>query len=100
MLHILLLEDDSADSELIRATLKSGGIDCELKQVETRNDFLVELQSDNWDLILSDYLLPQFDGISALKIAQETCPDIPFILVSGVLGEERAIEALKDGATD
>ena len=100
MLHILLLEDDSADSELIRATLKNGGINCELKQIETRNDFLAELQSCNWDLILSDYLLPQFDGISALKIAQETCPDIPFILVSGVLGEERAIEALKDGATD
>ena len=100
MLHILLLEDDSADSELIRATLKNGGINCELKQIETRNDFLAELQSCNWDLILSDYLLPQFDGFSALKIAQETCPDIPFILVSGLLGEERAIEALKDGATD
>ena len=100
MLHILLLEDDSADSELIRATLKNGGIDCELRQVETRNDFLAELQNCNWDLILSDYLLPQFDGISALKIAQQTCPNIPFILVSGVLGEERAIEALKDGATD
>ncbi|MEL6461851.1 MAG: response regulator [Cyanobacteria bacterium J06621_15] len=100
MLHILLLEDDSADSELIRATLVNGGINCDLKQVETCNDFLAELQNDNWDLILSDYLLPQFDGISALKIVKETCPDIPFILVSGVLGEERAIEALKDGATD
>ncbi|MDY6900913.1 MAG: response regulator [Cyanobacteriota bacterium] len=100
MLHILLLEDDSVDSELIRATLKNGGINCELKQIETRSDFLAELQNDKWDLILSDYMLPQFDGISALKIAQETCPNIPFILVSGVLGEERAIEALKDGATD
>jgi len=100
MLHILLLEDDSADSELIRATLINGGINCEIKQVETRADFLAELQNDNLDLILSDYSLPQFDGISALKIAQETCPEIPFILVSGVLGEERAIEALKDGATD
>ena len=100
MLHILLLEDDSADSELIRATLNNGGVNCELKQVETRTDFLAELQSGNLDLILSDYLLPQFDGISALKMAQETRPDVPFILVSGVLGEERAIEALKDGATD
>ncbi len=100
MLHILLLEDDSADSELIRATLKNGGINCEIKQVATCKDFLAELQNDNLDLILSDYALPQFDGISALKIAQETCPDVPFILVSGVLGEERAIEALKEGATD
>ncbi len=100
MLYILLLEDDAADCELIRATLKNGGINCELKQVANRTDFLAELQNDNLDLILSDYSLPQFDGISALKIAQEICPDVPFILVSGVLGEERAIEALKDGATD
>ncbi len=100
MLYILLLEDDFADSELIRATLRNGGINCELKQVVNRTDFLAELQNDNLDLILSDYQLPQFDGLSALKIAQETRPDIPFILVSGVLGEERAIEALKDGVTD
>ncbi len=100
MLYILLLEDDCADRELIRATLKNGGINCELKQVCNRIDFLAELQNDNLDLILSDYLLPQFDGISALKLAQENRPDVPFILVSGVLGEERAIEALKEGATD
>lgn len=100
MLYILLLEDDAADRELIGATLKNGGINCELKQVANRTDFLTELQNDNLDLILSDYLLPQFDGISALKIAQEIRSDVPFILVSGVLGEERAIEALKDGATD
>ncbi|AFY55844.1 PAS domain S-box [Rivularia sp. PCC 7116] len=100
MLHILLLEDDSADCELIRATLKNGGINCNLKTVATRQAFLAELQNDSLDLILSDYSLPQFDGISALKLAQETCSDVPFILVSGVLGEERAIEAVKDGATD
>ena len=100
MLYILLLEDDSADSELIRATLKNGGINCELKRITTRKEFVAELQNDNLDLILSDYLLPQFDGISALKIAIETRPNVPFILVSGVLGEERAIEALKEGATD
>ncbi len=100
MLYILLLEDDSADSELIRAILKKGGINCEFKRVTTRKDFVAELQNDNLDLILSDYALPQFDGISALKIATQTCPNVPFILVSGVLGEERAIEALKEGATD
>ncbi len=100
MLHILLLEDDSVDSELIRATLKNGGINCELKCITTRKEFVAELRNDNLDLILSDYSLPQFDGISALKIATETRPNVPFILVSGVLGEERAIEALKEGATD
>lgn len=100
MLHILLLEDDLADSELISATLKNGGINCQLKRVITRENFFSELQNHNLDLILADYSLPQFDGISALEIAQKTCPDVPFILVSGVLGEERAIEALKNGATD
>ncbi len=100
MLHILLLEDDFADCELIRVRLKNGGINCELKQVVNRTDFLAELQNHSLDLILSDYALPQFDGISALKIAQEIRSDVPFILVSGVLGEERAVEALKDGATD
>lgn len=100
MLHILLLEDDLADSELIHATLKNGGINCELKRVTTCEDFLTELQKDNLDLILSDYSLPQFDGLSALEIAQQTCPHVPFILVSGILGEETAIEALKNGATD
>ena len=100
MLQILLLEDDLADSELIRATLKNGGMNCEFKRVTTREEFVIELQNENLDLILSDYLLPQFDGISALEIAQQISPDVPFILVSGVLGEETAIEALKNGATD
>ena len=68
--------------------------------METRADFLASLEQDGIDLILADYSLPSFDGISALKIAVEKRPEVPFIFVSGTMGEEVAIEALKIGATD
>ncbi len=99
-LRILLLEDSLLDTELIQAHLSDGGLDCELVRVETRTDFLRALEQDAFDLILSDYSLPAFDGISALAIAQATCPELPFIFVSATLGEELAIETLKSGATD
>lgn len=100
MLHVLLLEDAQFDIELIETTLKNGGIECELVCVETQKAFLEALKTTNFELILADYSLPAFDGFSALEIAKATCPDVPFILVSGVIGEESAIEALKQGATD
>ncbi|MBW4496028.1 MAG: response regulator [Oscillatoria princeps RMCB-10] len=99
-LRIILLEDSLLDAELIGANLTDGGIDCELFQVETRDEFLAALDGDDFDLILSDYSLPNFDGISALEIARRVCPEVPFIFVSGALGEELAIETLKQGATD
>ncbi len=99
-LRILLLEDSLLDTELIQANLTNGGIDCELVRVETRADFQGALEKDSFDLILSDYSLPAFDGISALDTAQATCPEVPFIFVSATLGEELAIEMLKSGATD
>nr|WP_242040850.1 response regulator [Coleofasciculus sp. FACHB-1120] len=99
-MHILLLEDSLLDTELIYANLSAGGIDCELVQVETRTDFVTALETDSFDLILSDYSLPSFDGISALKIARSLCCDVPFIFVSATIGEELAIETLKNGATD
>ncbi|MEA5495843.1 ATP-binding response regulator [Limnoraphis robusta] len=100
MLQILLLEDDPVDVELIQTTLKSGGIEANLICVTRRSDFSEILKTQLPDLILSDYVLPSFDGIAALKIAQEFCPQVPFIMVSGMLGEERAIETVKQGATD
>jgi len=100
LLRILLLEDSLLDTELIQELLTASGIDYELRRVETRSDFLRALQQDTFDLILSDYSLPSFDGISALKLAQANCPDVPFIFVSATLGEELAIETLKSGATD
>jgi DNA-binding NarL/FixJ family response regulator len=99
-LRILHLEDDPLDAELIHATLTDGGIECEMAQVQTRTQFAAALEGGGFDLILADYSLPAFDGLSALKVAQEVRPEVPFVLVSGALGEERAIEALKEGATD
>ncbi len=100
VLRILLLEDSLLDAELINANLSDAGIDCELVRVETRADFVAALEKDSFDLILADYALPSFDGISALEIARTTCPELPFIFVSATLGEELAIETLKNGATD
>jgi DNA-binding NtrC family response regulator len=99
-LHILILEDNANDAELMERELRNAGIVLSSKRVETKEDFLKELREFSPDLILSDYSLPQFDGLSALAIAQEKCPDIPFILVSGAIGEDLAIETLKKGATD
>ncbi|MEA5542197.1 response regulator [Limnoraphis robusta Tam1] len=100
MLQILLLEDDPVDVELIQTTLKNGGIEANLICVTRGSDFSEILKTQLPDLILSDYVLPSFDGIAALKIAQEFCPQVPFIMVSGMLGEELAIETVKQGATD
>jgi PAS domain S-box-containing protein len=99
-LRILYLEDDPRDAELVQETLASDGISCHVTRVETEADFIVSLEQGGFDLILADYTLPSFDGLSALKIAQQDWPHVPLIFVSGTLGEEVAIEALKIGATD
>jgi PAS domain S-box-containing protein len=99
-LRILHLEDNPHDAELIQAALESEGIVSHVARVETRADFIASLEQGGFDVILADYTLPSFDGLSALNIALEKYPDVPFIFVSGTLGEEVAIEALKIGATD
>jgi PAS domain S-box-containing protein len=99
-LHILHLEDDPRDAELVQETLAVDGIVCDVTRVETEADFTASLDQGGFDLILADHTLPSFDGISALKIARQDRPHVPFIFVSGTLGEEVAIEALKVGATD
>ena len=99
-LRILLLEDDLGDVELIQELLEVDHFDCEVTRVQTRPEFLAALESAEIDLILADYKLPSFDGLSALKLAQSARPDLPFIFVSGTIGEDVAIEALKIGATD
>jgi two-component sensor histidine kinase/CheY-like chemotaxis protein len=98
--RILLLEDSALDAELLTEQLRRGGLLFEAERVETRDDFVRALGEARHDLILSDYSLPSFDGVTALTLARELAPDVPFIFVSGVLGEEFAIEALKEGATD
>jgi PAS domain S-box-containing protein len=99
-LRILYLEDDPGDVELVHETLATDGIRCQVTRVETETDFVASLEQGAFDLILADYTLPAFDGLSALKIAQQNWPHVPLIFVSGTLGEEVAIEALKIGATD
>jgi DNA-binding NtrC family response regulator len=99
-LRILSLEDDPNDAELIQELLQSEDIACELSRVDSQTAFLASLEQGNIDLILADYTLPAFDGLSALKLALRVRPEVPFIFVSGTLGEEVAIEALKLGATD
>ncbi len=99
-LRILLLEDNALDAELIQAALAEGGLECDATRVQTRDDFRAALDTGCFDLILADYSLPSFDGLSALKLTREKCPQLPFLIVSGAMGEEIAIETLKSGATD
>lgn len=99
-LNILILEDTATDAALTKRELSRAKIAFCSRCVETREAFLAALDDFAPDLILADYSLPTFDGLSALTIAQEKCPEIPFIFVSGSIGEETAIETLKRGATD
>src|SRR4051794_4341042 len=99
-LQILHLEDDRADAELVQALLEDDGIACTINCVKTRSDYEAALDRGDFDLILSDYSLPKFDGMSALALARERRPEKPIIFVSGTIGEEAAVEALKQGALD
>jgi PAS domain S-box-containing protein len=95
-----MIEDVAADVVLIDHELRRAGLSVDLQRVETQDHFLRELEQRTPDLILSDHGLPEFDGFSALAIARERYPDIPFIFVTGSMGEELAIESLRSGATD
>lgn len=99
-LHLLLIEDSTFDTELELAELTAAGYDCTHRRVQTREELAAALAKPGYDLILSDYSLPGFDGMTALRMIRGAGLDTPFVLVSGILGEERAIEALKAGATD
>ena len=99
LLRILLLEDSIQDAELIQDLLEADHFVCDVTRVQTRAEFLDALEAGGIDLILADYKLPSFDGLSALRLALSARPDLPFIFVSG-FGEEIAIEALTSGATD
>ena len=98
--HILHLEDNAKDRELVKLLLDDAGIESEISAVQTRTEFERSLANEDWDLILSDFGLPAFDGMRALDIAAKTCPNTPFIFVTGTLGEDTAVESLKIGATD
>ncbi len=99
-LRILFLEDSDLDAELILRELRRGGLEFAARRVETGPDFEREIAQYQPGMILSDFKLPTFDGALALAIAQERCPDVPLIIISGAVGEETAVELLKHGATD
>jgi len=100
LLRVLILEDDHHDGELLTRELRRAGLSFTSRQVAEQSGFLGELQTFQPDVILADYNLPGFGGVEALNLAREHCPEVPFIFVSGAMGEELAIESLKMGATD
>ncbi len=99
-LKLLLLEDDPLDAELNITALEAGGYECEWERVQMKDEFIAALKKPDYDLILIDYNLPAFDGMSALHILRDSGLDIPAILVSGNLGEELAIDSMRAGAVD
>jgi DNA-binding NtrC family response regulator len=99
-IHILHLEDNPVDADLVQSMLEAEAVDCSIRRVETRDDFERALSQERYDLIVSDYSLPSFDGLSALRIIRQKCPQVPVIIFSGSIGEEAAVESLKEGAVD
>jgi PAS domain S-box-containing protein len=100
LIHILHLEDDPADAELTQAILEKACLVCRITRVQTGEEFASALRQGGYDLILGDYRLPGYDGMAALSLIKELGLDIPFIFVSGAMGEDAAIEAMREGATD
>jgi DNA-binding NtrC family response regulator len=98
--RILILEDEDWDAALAQRLLVSAGLHFVAVVVDTKASFIEQMDAFRPDIILSDYHLPGFSGQEALKIAQELYPDTPFIIWSGVLGDEAAVELIKQGATD
>lgn len=99
-LRILHLENDPADAELVRSTLATAGVACAITRVQDRAAFTAALERGEVDLVIAAFSLPEFDGMSALEIVRAKWPEVPYILVSGRLGEEVAVESLKSGAMD
>jgi PAS domain S-box-containing protein len=99
-IHILILEDVPADVVLINHELRRAHLTFRTKRVDTREDFLHQLEHHQPDVILSDHGLPQFDGFTALAIAKDKCPDVPFIFVTSGRGEQFTIQTFESGATD
>src|SRR5215470_12158706 len=99
-IRILHLEDDPADARLIEEQLNKSGLRMSLMLVNTREQFEAALAIGEVDIVLSDYHMPRFNGLEALEMVRERTPEMPFILVTGALGDERAVALLRSGATD
>jgi len=99
-LHVLIIEDSELDSAVVLRTLRESGYELVDKRVDTPNDLQNALHERQWDCIISDFSLPGFSGISALKMVREKDSNVPFIFVSGTIGEDVAVEAMRTGAQD
>src|SRR6266700_6124394 len=99
-LRILVAEDSETDAELVQRELKRGGLDFQSRRAQTEPDFRRELDEFRPDLVISDFSMPQFSGPKALAIARESRADIPFIFISGTIGENVAVDMMKAGADD
>jgi signal transduction histidine kinase len=99
-LRVLMVEDSADDAELIICELERGGYRVSCERVETREDLLAKLSESSWDVVLSDYSMPQFSGPDALELVKSRGLDLPFIIVSGAVGEETAVRAMRSGAHD
>jgi len=98
--RVLHLEDNENDHLLVAEMLREDGLRCEFALAKTRDEFSQALQRGLYDLIISDFSLPSYDGASALALAREICPETPFVFFSGTIGEEAAVDGLKRGAAD
>jgi two-component system cell cycle sensor histidine kinase/response regulator CckA len=99
-LRLLIVEDSEDDAELIVRELERGGYGVEFKRVDTPQDLACACDLEKWDLIVSDFSMPRFSGTDALKLVRARQIDAPFIFISGTIGEETAVEAMKNGAQD
>lgn len=99
-LRVLIVEDSESDTELLLRILRDAGYDPSHERVETVAGMNAALDGREWDIVIADYTMPRFDGIEALGLVRKKRPDIPFIFVSGTIGEERAVQAMKAGAHD
>ena len=98
--RVLIAEDSGDDLAIVLRALKRGGFQVTHRCVQTAADFSAALAADSWDAVLSDFNMPDFTGMDALRILRATGLDIPFILISATIGEETAVEAMKAGASD
>ncbi len=100
LLHVLIVDDSKDDAELIALVLKKGNYEVDWERVETKEAMSKALEKRKWDIIIADYSMPHFSGLGALELVKKKASEVPFILVSGVIGEDVAVDAMKKGAHD
>ncbi|HEY8946414.1 MAG TPA: response regulator, partial [Polyangiaceae bacterium] len=99
-LQVLIVDDSPDDAELVLRELRRADFKVVSRRVETRSAMADALSNESWDVVLCDYSMPEFDALSAMAVLRETAPDVPLLVVSGTIGEERAVECMRAGAHD